>query len=276
MKGTTQLLLGVMGLVALVTGLAATTVATAQEKEAAPLKPIRVLFVGNSQVYYNQLPKIVEALAESAPKERPRIVADSRPSDRSVAGGASLESHWKRGTDKNTARSKIAEEQWDYVILQDFTSYTSNESFTKHAQLFDELSRKNGAQTVLLSTASFPTMVPKGFLDVHERHAVFAREFKVPIAAGGKAWLKYWGENPTQEQILSLYDADKGHPGPKGSYLYACTIYAILTGQSPVGLTHIIPNQPENTITPAEAKQFQEAAWQVHQEVNGKQPANKP
>ncbi|MDB5338366.1 MAG: hypothetical protein JWN70_3985 [Planctomycetaceae bacterium] len=73
MNVSTRSLLGITVLVALVTGLAATTIAIAQEKEVTPPKPIRVLFVGNSQVYYNQLPKIVEALAESAPKERPRM-----------------------------------------------------------------------------------------------------------------------------------------------------------------------------------------------------------
>src|SRR5262245_55383414 len=90
----------------------------ADKKEAPPPKQIRVLFVGNSQIYYNHLPKIVEALANSAPNDRPRIYTDARPTDRAVAGGASLESHWKRGTGKNSARAKIAEEKWDFVILQ--------------------------------------------------------------------------------------------------------------------------------------------------------------
>jgi hypothetical protein len=90
------------------------------------------------------------------------------------------------------------------------------------------------------------------------------------VAAAGKAWLAFWGDNPTQEQILDLYDKDKGHPGPKGSYLYACTLYPILTGHSPVGLTHSVPNLPKGLIVPDEAKRFQEAAWRVHQEVNGK------
>jgi hypothetical protein len=246
------------------------------KKDAEAPKPIRVLFVGNSQVYYNNLPKIVEALADSAPKDRPRIRTDAKPSDRSVAGGASLESHWKRGTGKDAARAKITEEKWDYVILQDFSSVTTKESFTKYAGLFHDLIRENGAKTVFLSTASFPKQVPKGFLDVHDRHVTLAKELKVPVAAAGKAWLAYWGDSPTMEQILDLYDKDKGHPGKKGSYSYACTLYAVLTGHSPVGLTHRIPGEPEGTLTPAEAKRLQEAAWQVHQEVNGKPPAGKP
>jgi hypothetical protein len=102
------------------------------------------------------------------------------------------------------------------------------------------------------------------------------KQLKVPVAAAGKAWLTYWGEKPTEEQRLALYDPDKAHPGKKGSYVYACTLYAALTGRTPVGLTNRIPKQPEETITPAEAKQFQEAAWRVHREVNPDPAPAKP
>jgi hypothetical protein len=85
-------------------GLGGIAIATADDKDAAAARPIRVLFVGNSQFYYNNLHRIVESLAESAPKDRPRIITDAKPSERSVAGGASLESHWKRGTGEDTVR----------------------------------------------------------------------------------------------------------------------------------------------------------------------------
>ena len=241
------------------------------QSDSKPTSPIRVLFVGNSQVYFNDLPKIVEALAESAPKDRPRI-----RTDRVVMGGASLEKHWNRGTGKDTARAKIAAEKWDYVILQDYSFYTTKENYNTYARLFHDLIRQNGTKTVLFSTASFPNLVPKSFLELNERHVALGKELKLPVAAAGKAWLAYWGDSPTQEQILALYHADKGHPGPTGSYLYACTFYPLLTGHSPVGLTHRIPHFPEKTITPTEAKRFQEAAWRVHQEVNGKATSTKP
>lgn len=247
----------------LVAGFPRATVAS-QEKEAAPPKPLRVLFVGNSQIYYNDLPRILEALAESAPKDRPRIRAEV-----AVAGGASLESHWKRGTGKGTPRSRINEEKWDYVILQEIY-FAKPDTFTTHARLFHDLIRKSGARTVLLSTASVSQLYPKGFQELHAMHIALGKEMKVPVAAAGNAWLAFWGDNPTPEQRLALYDPDKAHPGKKGSYIYACTLYPILTGESPVGLTHRIPKQAENTITPAEAKQFQEAAWRVHREINGK------
>ncbi|WP_020472000.1 SGNH/GDSL hydrolase family protein [Zavarzinella formosa] len=239
-------------------------VAGAQEKELAAKKPLCVLFVGNSQIFYNDLPRLIETLSESAPAGQPRISAD-----RAVAGGASLESLWNRGEGKGTAREKITSEKWDFVVLQEIYN-VKPDSFTKHARLLDELIRKNGSKTVLLSTASISTLYPKGFQDLHEMHVALGKELKVPVAAAGKAWLSYWGDSASPEQRLGLYDPDKAHPGKKGSYIYACTLYPILTGHSPVGLTHRLPKQPEETLSPAEAKQFQEAAWRVHQEINGK------
>ncbi len=252
----------VLAIVAVVGGLTAAPDGIADDK--APSKPIRVLFVGNSQIYYNDLPTIVEALSESAQPGRPRIKAE-----RAVAGGASLESHWNRGTGKGTPRARISEEKWGYVILQEIFN-GKPESFKKHARLFHDLIRQNGAKTILLSTASISTMYPKGFHDLHEMNISLGKELKVPVAPAGNAWLDYWGKSPTEEQRLALYDRDKAHPGRKGSYIYACTLYAVLTGQSPIGLTHRIPKQPENTVTPEEAKKFQEAAWRVHQEINGR------
>lgn len=266
MKTWSCLALALIATMALVPALVPGPAAITQEKVP---QPIRVLFVGNSQIYFNDLPQMVEAVSESAPADRPRIRAD-----RAVAGGASLERHWNRGTGKDTPRAKIAEQKWDYVILQEIY-YAKPENFTKHARLFHELIRQNGAQTVLFSTASISTLYPKGFQELHDMHIALGKELKSPVAAAGNAWLTYWGDTPSAEERLGLYDADKAHPGQKGSYIYACALYAVLTGHSPVGLTNRIPKQPEGTITTEEAKRMQEAAWRVHGEVNRKAAVQK-
>jgi hypothetical protein len=258
------------GVLISIVGLAGGAVTAAKEPDKRKARVLHVLFIGNSQIYFNDLPRTVEALAESAPKDRIRIQAD-----RLVSGGASLERLWSAGTGQGTARAKILEKKWDVVILQEI--YNANvKSFSKYAPLFHELIQKNGSRTVLFCTASVSQLYPKGFQELHDMHIAMGKRLHVPVAAAGKAWLSYWGEKPTAEQRLALYDADKAHPGKKGSYIYACTLYAALTGRSPVGLTHRIPKQPEDTVTPAEAGIFQEAAWRVHQEVNPAKAASQP
>jgi hypothetical protein len=244
--------------------------APARDRSDAQPKELRVLFLGNSQIFYNDLPRTVEALAESAPADRPRIKASQF-----TPGGASLESLWNKGADKGSARAKITEEKWDYVILQERFDAKAD-SFNKYAPLFHEVIEKQGAKTVLFCTASISSQYPQGFQELHDMHVTLGKKMHLPVAAAGKTWLTYWGNDTTPEQRLALYDPDKDHPGKKGSYIYACSLYAVLTGQSPVGLTHRIPKQPEDTVTPAEALKFQEAAWKVHREMNGQEKASKP
>ena len=239
-------------------------------------RPIRsrgscaVLFLGNSQIYYNALPRTVEALAESAPKDRPRIKASQF-----TPGGASLERLWNHGTDKGSARASIVADKWDFVVLQEHFAATTD-SFNKYAPLFDEMIKKNGSKIVLFCTASISTLYPKGFHAMYDMQVAMGKKLNVPVVTAGKAWLLHWGDKPNPEQLLALYAPDKAHPGKKGSYIYACCLYATLTGHSPIGLTNRLPKQPEDTITAAEAKLFQEVAWKVHQEINGKEKAPKP
>ena len=94
------------------------------------------------------------------------------------------------------------------------------------------------------------------------------------IPADGVLPLGMPGHDPDLKRYY--YDPDKAHPGKKGSYIYACVLYAVLTGTSPIGLTHRVPNQPEGTITPAEARKFQEAAWRVSGEFNRNAAPSRP
>jgi hypothetical protein len=209
---TTQRLLQIHlpRVLALIVGLAGAAVTPAQEPGEAKAKVLHVLFIGNSQIYFNDLPRTVEALAESAPADQPRIHAD-----RFVSGGASLERLWNAGTGKGTARAKILEKKWDYVILQEIYN-VKPEGFNEYAPLFHELIQKNGSQTMLFCTASVSQLYPKGFQDLHDMHTTLGKKLHVPVAAAGKAWLSHWDEKPTAEQRLALYDPDKAHPGKKG------------------------------------------------------------
>ena len=184
-----------------------------------------------------------------------------------MAGGASLDRLWNAGDGKGTVRAKIVEKKWDYVIVQEIYNAKA-ESFNKHAPLFVELIQKNGSRPVLFCTASVSTLYPKGFQELHDMHIAAGKNLQVPVAAAGLAWRTYWGDQPTAEERLALFAKDKAHPGVKGSYIYACTLYAVMTGHTPVGLTHRIPKPPADAVTEQEAKKFQAAAWRVYQEVN--------
>src|SRR5262245_23603813 len=70
-------------------------------------RPCRVLFIGNSLTYVNDLPAMVTALADSA-GAGPLVVESV------VFGGYSLEDHWNQGD----ALRAIERGGWSVVVLQ--------------------------------------------------------------------------------------------------------------------------------------------------------------
>lgn len=238
----------------------------AQDDKSAASPALRVLIIGNSQMYYNDLPKILEALSESAPADRPRITTD-----RVLNGGYTLERHWNDGDGKDTARGKIAGGKWDFVVVQEWGGTADWEKTIDYARRFQELIQQHGAKTVLVAHANFPGRFPQGFEELHSQFLALAKELKVPLASGGKSWVAYLGDKPTEQELLDLYHPDKGHPGPKGSYLYACTLYATVTGKMPAAASTVVHGShgaPKIDISEAEAKRCAEATSKVWQELS--------
>jgi hypothetical protein len=63
---------------------------------------------------------------------------------------------------------------------------------------------------------------------------------------------------------LNLYAKDKRHPSLAGTYLAACTVFAALTGRSPVGNSYLAD------IDAPTARFLQMTAWETVQEYYGK------
>lgn len=83
------------------------------------------------------------------------------------------------------------------------------------------------------------------------------------------AWRLYLGENPSEEDRLSLYHSDGVHTSMKGAYLAACTIYAAITDSSPVGLAFDMSSLAwvdcTGELSTQDARELQEAAWKAVQ-----------
>jgi hypothetical protein len=248
----------------------------------------KVLLIGNSQlgVYDGitgkqiyDLAGLVKDISESAPSDYPRIEISQK-----LVGGASLKKHWEMGEGSGTPRTMIASGKWDYVIIQEIY-HVDKQEFETYATMFDEFIRKSGAKTILFATAgvtnyyapSFPPY-PDEFKTLNGMQVSFGKEKRIPVAAAGYAWMKYLGRNPSEEQLLDLYHKDKGHPGYKGSYIYACLLYAVITGKNPTGLTSEFKNNLRNKgsiiIAKEEATKMQKAAWNQYQKNRNKSKVN--
>jgi hypothetical protein len=180
----------------------------------------RVLFVGNSLTDGNELPLIVEALSQ----------AGGRPlsCDKVTYGGVSLEDHWGLKT-----QHRIAAGGWRYVILQQGPSALpeSRVNLREWTARFDTVIRQAGARTALYMV--WPESNRReAFPDVSASYRLAAQDVGGILLPAGDAWVAAWRRNAA----LPLYGADGFHPTVTGSYLAALTIYAGLTGASPIGL----------------------------------------
>jgi len=228
---------------------------------------LKVLFIGNSQFACYELPRMFQIVSDSAPADSPRIEIGQ-----ALIMGATLKRHWEASAGSEPPHSLIATGHWDYVVLQENCCATEPE-FIQYAELFDELIRKHGSKTILFAAASATQYYapafkyPDSFESLNAMQVVFGKKKGIPVAAAGYAWMKYLGPNPTEAQILDLYHADKGHPGSKGTYIYACLLYACIIGRNPAGLTSEFKDiQGGIVIKQEEAAKMQRVAWEQYLE----------
>ena len=196
-----------------------------------PEPPLRVLFIGNSYTYYNNLPDIVADFARRANTSR-EIRVESV-----VRGGATLSDHWN-----GSALSRLRASPWDYVVLQEQSMLgvalqdgrpTINEPgfFHRYARLFVDEIKRVGAVPVFYLTWSRRAS-PELQDRLTSAYQAIATETGARLAPVGPAWQEVRRQRPD----LALYDPDGSHPSPTGSYLAAATIWSTISGTPPTEL----------------------------------------
>ena len=222
-------------------------------RPARSARAVRVLFIGNSLTYVNDLPGIVEAFAEAAGQATVcRVV---------VGGGFSLEDHWNQGD----ARKALQGEKWDFVVLQQGPSASpeGRALLARFARRFDPLIRRAGAKPALYMV--WPLEERRlDFGNVGDSYRMAAKDIGAALLPAGEAWRIAEKTAPG----IKLYSADGLHPTVAGSYLAAAVIYARLFGKSPIGLAArlTLPSGKTAEVSPEDAKILQESAAQADKE----------
>jgi hypothetical protein len=211
-------------------------------------KPIRVLFIGNSQINcVCDIPEIVEDLSHSAPLKTPRIETNEV-----VVGGANIESLWNNAMVKKT----IGVGGWDWIVCHEIVySYGGNTArFQEYARKFDAEAKKIGAKMLFYATGEVETAKARQQLMYADALAT-ARQSKGRVGGGGMAWLKAWAKRPN----VDFYHTDRAHPNANGYYLNARVIFSALADTSPVGLDPF-------KLSKEDAEFLQKTAWEQYLE----------
>jgi hypothetical protein len=215
----------------------------------------RVLFIGNSLTYANDLPAQVLAMATAE-----GLNWDVQTE---LLSGASLEDHWQRGS----AQARIQSGHWDAVVLQQGPSSLpeSRVNLRQWVAQFDGLVRAAGGRSALYMV--WPELTRFSWFDrVRDSYALAARDVSGWFLPAGESWRAAWRDDPS----LALYGGDGFHPTVAGSYAAALTIFAGLSGRSPLGLPAAA------TVDPATAERLQQAAQEALEQYGDYGPVNAP
>ncbi|TXD50172.1 MULTISPECIES: DUF4886 domain-containing protein [unclassified Polaribacter] len=196
---------------------------------SAQKKTIKVLFVGNSFTYYNNLPQVVSAMAKTQ-----GLIIETR---HSTVGGSTLQNHWKREKGTQT-RKMIENETWDFVVFNNHSLSTikTPKTFLKFSEKFADLVRKKGAEPVFMMTWAYksnPLMLPT-IVKMYNELSELTNSDYVPCGPLFENAIKY-------RPNLELFHDDK-HPSPNGTYLLGLAFYKYFTGK-------ITANIPRNLAT---------------------------
>ncbi len=182
--------------------------------------------------------------------------------DQNTPGGHRLNLH----STNAVSLSKIASDNWDYVVLQDqsqFPSFPYNQVIVDvypHAKILCDSIRSANACAIPLffNTWGRRDGDPQWdsidtFTEMNQRlHAAYSHMANVnsgKLSPVGIAFQHIYNEvNPTVA-FVDLYNADGSHPSIQGSYLAACIFYNMIFETSPVGNTYVPNNLMQNEAT---------------------------
>jgi hypothetical protein len=184
---------------------------------------LRILFIGNSLTYVNDLPSLVQGLGRTDPELTVTVSSVAFPN-------FSLVDHWDRGD----ALRAIDDGPWDVVVLQQGPSALpdSRAVLVEYAGKFAAEIRRVGARPAIYMV--WPGLDRLDEWDaVTQSYAAAASAVDGVLLPGGEAIRAAY----TADRSITLFQGDGFHPALAGSWAVALTMYARLTGVSPLGLT---------------------------------------
>ncbi len=209
---------------------------------AAASDTTKVLFIGNSYTYANDLPVLFKNLSLSG--GRNVVTGMSAP------GGYMLENHMTNETTLNL----IKQGGWDFVVMQEQSQAPTIGHFRygsmyPSGKFLDSLIRINNLHSCFFMTwgrqyggqqciDTFCSPVFRDFFHMQDSlksaYTEISSRLNAVLCSVGEAWRRA----RTLQPDIGLWEPDESHPTLMGSYLAACVFYAKLFNANPVGLSY--------------------------------------
>jgi len=204
--------------------VAVTVAPTPGAPGAGPAKRVeRILFIGNSLTFANDLPRMVRDVVEYGTDVTVEYDAVAFPD-------FSLEDHWN----DDRARRALLARRWTRIVMQQGPSASAEgrRVLREYAQKFADLAKDRGARVALYMV--WPSRARLGDIDaVIESHRLAAADSGSEAVPVGHAWREVLRQDPS----FPLYADDGFHPSRVGTYLAALVFREWLTGEPSAGIT---------------------------------------
>ena len=182
---------------------------------------VRVLFVGNSYVYFNDLAQMIGLITDSMDT---KIICK-----KSTVGGATLGQHWN-GARGLQSKQIIASNKFDIVVIQDNSMWPleHKDSLLINGGLFCNYIRAHGAKPYLYNTWA-REKTPETQSRINEAYNELAKSenaVNVPVGSSFDVARKTFPS-------MKLFIEDGSHPSPIGTFLIALNFIKKITGTLP-------------------------------------------
>lgn len=182
---------------------------------------VRVLFVGNSYVYYNNLSQMIGLITDSMDT---KIICR-----KSTVGGANLGEHWN-GQRGLKSKEIIANNKFDIVVVQDNSMWPiqHKDSLFYFGKLFCSYIQSNGAKPYLYNTWA-REKTPETQSQISEAYQILGKDAGATVVPVGDSWALARKTNPK----MNLFHSDGSHPSNLGTFLIALNFIKKITGSLP-------------------------------------------
>lgn len=215
-----------------------------------------ILFIGNSHTYFNDMPYLLDSLADAGGHDL-RISV-------SGVGGATLLQHYQY----QPTLDSLAARDWDLVVLQEhslltFIPYWRDVSFYSYAGRFNDMIQEQGGQSVLFahharSNPSGPYCIDgycsESIRDYAHQQSLMSQSYAHLADSLGTLLVPVgdvWADVHEDQPLLPLWHGDNLHASAEGGYLTACIFYRYLLNESPEDLPFY------GSLAPERARQYQ-------------------
>ena len=234
--------------------------------------PKTEIFIGNSFFYYNNgMPGHVSLLEKAADPDHKQ---DYRTTMVTIGGSGfdwhDVESYFRPNAvgsysfdEQNNIVFNKRDKLFDVAVMMDCSQCPIHPRlkpvFTEFAKKDSDIVRAHGARPVFFMSWAYADK-PEMTAQLAEAYTIAGNENNALVIPAGLAFARALRKQPE----LNLHAADKRHPSLAGTYLAACTVFAALTGRSPVGNSYLAG------IDEPTARFLQTVAWETVQDYYGK------